>query len=869
MDSAAAPPRADVTQLHALAVQQYNVGTPARALRTLHRALGVLDRRASDFDPRDRHALSARIWISIALNETEVRSVDRGIEALAKAEEYATLAVNPAVDVLLHCQRGLIELRAGHPRRSLAALDEAARLIEHAEPRDQSTILLNRGALHLAQGELGPARSDLRRAAEIARISAGEVGEFKALHNLGYLEFLRGDLPLALRSIDQANRLPVDVSRGVLLLDRARVLTEAGLTLEADAALAEATALFRHERRTQDLGEADIERARCALIGGDLTGARSYAGRARDRFRRLHNDRWRRSAELALLQADLAAGRPGRRLAPHGLRLRDEFEETGLRLLARTAAMLTAEAYVSAGDLALAADVLATVPRAGRKDPITVRMHDCLVRARLHAAQGETRVAAQTVRSGLRQLGAYQASFGSIDLQTAAAVHGRQLAELGVALALDGGRPTAVLAAAEHARAASSRMLPVRPPADVESAELLAELRQTVESLGDAMQGRDAEPLLAKRRELERQITAHRWSLAGTGDVQPVAPVGQITDRLAATDSTMVVLVEAQGQLHAVVLDAGRLRLHALGPAGPTVEQVRRVRADLDVLSRPHLVDAMRAAVRASFEASMAQLNSTLLAPLRIDGRRLVIISAGLFGHLPWGSLPSLRGVPVVLAPSATAWLAAAEPTATTVDGVIALAGPDLDRADHEVLGIQGAWPGSTVHTGRDADRDAIATAMAKGRIVHIAAHGVHQTENPLFSSLQLVDGPLFAHELDQTARTPEHVVLSACELGLATVRPGDEALGLTSVLLHLGTRSVVAGVARVNDEVAAETMIAYHRRLAAGSDSATALAGALEYIGGEQCAPFVCFGAAWSDADGRSRAGMDTRHLASAPAVA
>ena len=33
-------------------------------------------------------------------------------------------------------------------------------------------------------------------------------------------------------------------------------------------------------------------------------------------------------------------------------------------------------------------------------------------------------------------------------------------------------------------------------------------------------------------------------------------------------------------------------------------------------------------------------------------------------------------------------------------------------------------------------------------------------------------------------------VVLSACELGLATVRPGDEALGLTSVLLPSGARA-------------------------------------------------------------------------------
>ena len=133
---------------------------------------------------------------------------------------------------------------------------------------------------------------------------------------------------------------------------------------------------------------------------------------------------------------------------------------------------------------------------------------------------------------------------------------------------------------------------------------------------------------------------------------------------------------------------------------------------------------------------------------------------------------------------------------------------------------------------------------MARGSVVHVAAHGVHQTENPLFSSLRLADGPMFAHEMDQTARTPEHVVLSACELGLATVRPGDEALGLTSVLLHLGTRSVVAGVARVGDDLAAETMIAYHERLASGQDSAAALADATS--ASRTPVPFVCFGASY-----------------------
>jgi CHAT domain-containing protein len=91
-------------------------------------------------------------------------------------------------------------------------------------------------------------------------------------------------------------------------------------------------------------------------------------------------------------------------------------------------------------------------------------------------------------------------------------------------------------------------------------------------------------------------------------------------------------------------------------------------------------------------------------------------------------------------------------------------------------------------------------------------------------------------------------VVLSACELGLSTLRPGNEALGLTSVLLHLGARSVLAGVARVADDVAAEVMEQTHQLMAAGLDSATALAKAQVAAGRDDAAaPFVCFGSSWT----------------------
>jgi CHAT domain-containing protein len=67
--------------------------------------------------------------------------------------------------------------------------------------------------------------------------------------------------------------------------------------------------------------------------------------------------------------------------------------------------------------------------------------------------------------------------------------------------------------------------------------------------------------------------------------------------------------------------------------------------------------------------------------------------------------------------------------------------------------------------------------------------------------------------------------------------------LGLTAALLHSGARTVLSGVARVDDRVACEVVVAYHQALVAGAGPAAALASAqAEHL----VAPFVCFGAGW-----------------------
>ena len=84
-------------------------------------------------------------------------------------------------------------------------------------------------------------------------------------------------------------------------------------------------------------------------------------------------------------------------------------------------------------------------------------------------------------------------------------------------------------------------------------------------------------------------------------------------------------------------------------------------------------------------------------------------------------------------------------------------------------------------------------------------------------------------------------VVLAACEVGRATARPGGEVLGLASVLLRLGAGAVVAPLAPLRDEVAADVMPRLHARVREGLDPASALTAACSGL--DEPVALACFG--------------------------
>ncbi len=844
---------AEARRLHELGVDHNNAGRPARALPLLRKAnelITVPRDQAQDQDhgtARDA-GLQARIWISIATSESELGGLARGMAALEVAQQYVAESQELELQARLDNQLGYMQVRGGRVEDGLGHLDAAVALIEHVDFDLRYSILLNRGTTHLFRGDLRAARDDLTGAVTVAQAEGRTNEAAKAQHNLGYLEFLAGNLALALQIMDGVLQQATDASTAVILLDRARVLIESGLHREADEALREAGELFRAERLFKDLGEVELARAECALLDGQISAARRLAGDARTRFRRRGNERWRRDAELLLLQSDLAAGRPGLRLAPVAVRLAKEYRDESLTTQARTAQLIAAEALLRAGrrdDAGMTARDAGPV-RPG--DPISARLQTRLVRGKLYAADGDLAAARREIRTGLDELARHQARFGSIDVQTAGAVHGRALGELHVSLALSDGRPARVLAAIEMSRATSSRIQPVTAPDDPVAADALAELRKVTE----ALRGVSSDPASAgaatgyRRRiaELEQLLRNQSWHRRGSGQAERAAGPDQIHGELVAAGLTGVSFFESGQVLHALIADAAGLRLVPLSAAADTFELVRRSRADLDMLARGGLPAAIVGAMRQSLSRTLDKLDARLIRPLGLSDRRLVLFPTGPLAVIAWNLLPSLVGCPVAVSPSGTAWLRAHQQRTDPLrSGVFSFAGPGLRHAEDEARAVAELWSGAVVRTGVAARRSAAVAALSAGRLVHLAAHGTHQAENPLFSSIRLSDGPIFAYELDDSATVAEHVVLSACELGQATVRPGDEALGLTNVLLRLGTRCVVSGVANMHDQVASEVMPRYHRALAAGRPSDIALAEATA-VAAELPAPFVCFGA-------------------------
>jgi CHAT domain-containing protein len=780
--------------------------------------------------------------------ECELGHTDEGLRLLTEAD---TLAIPEDRGTYL-LQLGLIRMRTGQETDALKQLDAAIAVLrtQPAEHVNLATALLNRSFVHLLLGQVRQARADVVRCRQVSAGTGDELMSAKALHNLGYCDLLIGDIPAALRAFTEAAPVYRRKAPGfqlVLATDKAVALLAAGLAGDAGRELDSAMAASRRQRLRQYLPEAQLTRAYAALAADEPGEARRWASAAQRRFQQRGNDAWACLAELTRLRArsGSAAGQAG--LAAQALLLTRRLRDRGLGNDASLAELLAARALIATGRHGEARRLIPSGRGRGRVEPLTVSLLRQLAQAELADIDGQQGQALAYLRAGLAMVQARRDRLGSIDLQTGAAALGTDLAATGLRIAVARRSAPLVFAWLERSRAQAFRVRPVLPPADPRVADVLAELRNLGRVIRDAELNGVRDPAaIARRAELQRELREHGWQASGPGASAALARLSEVSAALEQAGQSLVSFLADAGRLLAVVVRRGSVHLVTLGDSEKAAEAARRLIADLDTLAGRQLPSRLEIVIRESARHHADVLSAEVMSPLRalIGDDSLVIVPAGPLAGLPWAVLPDLRGRPLTVCPSASAWLAACRHEHPAAHGAAAppvlVAGPDLEDADREITQIAKIYPGCRSLAADAATVRATLAALDGAPLAHLATHGHHDHENVLFSRLDLADGPLMAYDIQQLPIAPRHVVLSACDVGRTMLRPGDEVLGFTAALLYMGTATVISSVTRIADADAVGTMTSYHRLLADGAAPAAALANAAQAL---QFSPFVCFG--------------------------
>src|SRR6266566_2600894 len=434
--------------------------------------------------PGPREASLAHQAAAIVLRDFgDVRAAIREFRLAAR---LARAAAEPDREADVLTSLGTALVMAGRTEAGLAALDDALARVGRPDGGDGAglgRILVRRGgSLHIA-GRYAEARDDLRKAitlthragdtlwearartaAALADLAMGAVDRAEAglaaaeplfagtgqrleiayaRHNRALVAFASGDLPGALRHLDDAAGRYAELGVAVpdAALDRCAVLLAAGLPADA---LAGVEAALAGRITATKRAELMLAAARTALAAGRPGQAAERAVMSRSMFATQQREWWRTHATLVLLQARLAAGRPPGRLLAEAIRTAGRLDE--LR------SDEAPDAWLLAGRIALAAGpripaaeasrLLACAARAARRRvPAFARAAGSLAAALQAEQAGDRRRLLAACGRGFGLLEEHLGTLGAAELRAHATAHGAELAGLAQRAALRSGRP--------------------------------------------------------------------------------------------------------------------------------------------------------------------------------------------------------------------------------------------------------------------------------------------------------------------------------------------------------------------------------------------------------------------------------------------
>ncbi|MFI9266177.1 CHAT domain-containing protein [Streptomyces werraensis] len=793
-----------------------------------HQVIGIWQRDFGDMRLALRHLRRARDWAARA------GSADR------EADVLATLGValvhsgrtRQGLDALGRgVRRGTGHTRArvlfrrayswwvlGHHKEALEDVRRAVPVLRQAgDVIWTARALTLRATVHLALGAVERAEADFASAEDLWAVTDQEHDKADAVESRGLAAYRSGDVPAALRLLDEAEERYAKLGTPTFMLSirRCEVLMAAGLAAEAlaeaDTAIAELDSIGGQSTRKAELL---LAAARAARQADDPATATARAGLAVRLFAGQRRTWWEAHARLVLIGARHAAGKRSGRLVRDAAAVAERLAELG--------APAAPEAFLLAGRIALdlgrTADAerhLAVAARSRHNGPPLARMTGWAAQALRARAAGSTRGVLEACRRGLGVLDDHRMTLGASELRARATAQGAELAALAQQAALRSGGPRRLLVWSERWRATALSAPPTRPPADPELLSHMTAYREIAARAEETrMEGRPVPALEREQRRLEQAIRSRTLHMRGEAHGDDTRfDAGRLLEQLG-DGVRLVELAVVDGRVQVLLCGQGRVRRFEAGWLAAAETEAEHVQAGLRRLAHPGAQARLPVV-----EAAGRRLEELLLGPAaaHLGDGPVVIVPPGRLHRVPWALLPSLRDRVVSVSPSAGSWLRARETRPPWGGRKVLVRGPGLATGGAEVTRLADRYDGATVLEHRDASVPRVLAELDGAGLAHIAAHGTFRTDGPMFSSLRMADGPLIVHDFERLGRSPYRIILSCCDTARFATVGADELLGLVTALLPLGTAGVVACSAPVNDAAVVPLMLALHEGLASG----------------------------------------------------
>ncbi|WP_247699927.1 CHAT domain-containing protein [Streptomyces sp. RM72] len=552
-----------------------------------------------------------------------------------------------------------------------------------------------RATVHLAQGSVERADADFTAAEALWDTTGQEHDKADAVESRGLAAFRAGDVPAALRLLDEAAERYAKLGTPTFMLTirRCEVLMAAGLATEAlaeaDGAIAVLDGMGGQSTRKAELL---LVAARAARLADEPRTALARAAVAVRLFAGQRRTWYETHARLVLIEARVATGRGSGRLVADAAAVAERLAAFGAPA-APEASLLAGRIALDLGWTADAERHLAVAARSRHGGPPLARMTGWAAQALRARAAGSPRGVLEACRRGLDVLDDHRMTLGASELRARATAQGAELAALAQRASLVSGGPRRLLGWSERWRATVLSAPPTRPPADPVLLTAMTAFRELAARAEKTRSdgGRPAPALEREQRRLEREIrsrTLHmRGAAPGDGDRFDAA---RLLRRLG-DEVRLVELAVLDGRVHVLLCGQGRVRRFEAGLLAEAEAEAEHVQAGLRRLAHPG-AEARLPLV----EAAGARLQHLLLGPAaaHLGSGPVVVVPPGRLHRVPWALLPALRERVLSVSPSASSWLRAGDTAPPPGGRQVLVRGPGLASGGAEVSELSDRYTG-------------------------------------------------------------------------------------------------------------------------------------------------------------------------------